>query len=65
MDLCQTGQHIADRANPAVCSLAPGHPDTIHPAGQSSSMGAAGGTTGGLPPLLFSGFRPIANRGQQ
>lgn len=26
---------------------------------------AAGGTTGGLPPLLFSGFRPIANRGQQ
>jgi len=23
------------------------------------------GTTGGLPPHLFSGFRPIANRGQQ
>lgn len=36
---------------------------TLHPAGQSSSGGAAGG--GGLSPLPFSGFRPIANRGQQ
>lgn len=38
---------------------------TLHPTGQSSSRGAAGGTTGGLSPLLFSGCRPIANRGQE
>ena len=28
---------------PAVCNLAPGQPDTLHPVGQSSSRGAAGG----------------------
>lgn len=29
---------------PAACSLAPGQPGTLHPAGQSSSRDAAGGT---------------------
>ena len=52
IDPCQTVQHIADHASPAgsrcfqrpaACSLAPGQPDTLHPAGQSSSRGAAGG----------------------
>lgn len=36
------------------------------PAGQNSADHASGGgTIGGLPPHFFSGFRPIANRGQQ
>lgn len=69
MDLCQTVQHIADHASPAACNLALGQQSgrTLHPAGQSSGRGVAGGggTTGGLSPHLFSGFRPIANRGQQ
>lgn len=59
---------------PAACNLAPGqrstragrHHGTFHPAGQSSDRGAAGGAE----PLAataasLSGFRPIANRGQQ
>lgn len=33
--------------------------------GPAAEARRAGGTTGGLPPLLFSGFRPIANRGQK
>ena len=33
--------------------------------GQRSGRGGRRGTIGGLSPLLFSGFRPIANRGQQ
>ena len=39
---------------------------TLHPVEHSSSRrhGGRRGTIGGLPPLLFSGFRPIANRGQ-
>lgn len=32
-------------------------------AGRGQEQGR--GTTGGLPPHLFSGFRPIANKGQQ
>ena len=32
---------------------------------QQHGRGGRRGTTGGLPPHLFSGFRPIANRGQQ
>ena len=31
------------RVNPAACDLAPGQPVALHPAGQSSSRGAAGG----------------------
>ena len=67
MDSCQAVQHTTDHASPAACSLAPGQPGTLYPAEQSSSRGRGGrrGTTGGLSPQLFSGFRPIANRGQQ
>lgn len=39
-----------------------------HPPGgavQRQGRGGRRGTTGGLSPHLFSGFRPIANRGQQ
>lgn len=52
MDPCQTVQQIADHASPAASrysprpaagDLAPGQPGTLHPAGQSSSRGAAGG----------------------
>lgn len=50
MDPCQTAQHIADHASPAACDLAPvscqgapGLPDALHPAGQSSSRDAADG----------------------
>ena len=48
IDPCQTVQHIADHASPAACDLAPvsseGAPaGTLHPAGQSSGRGAAGG----------------------
>lgn len=52
---------------PAACDLAPGKPGALHPAGQSSSRGssAAARNHWRLPPYLFSGFRPIANRGQQ
>ena len=35
------------------------------PAVHHSADHASGGTTGGLPPHLFSAFRPIINRGQQ
>lgn len=37
------------------------------PGGAIQWQGRGGwrGTTGGLPPLLFSGFRPIANKGEQ
>lgn len=80
IDPCQTVQHIADHASPAAsrylprpaaCDLAPvssqGAPAcTLHPAGQSSSKGAAGGAELlTVPPYLFSGFRPIANKGQK
>lgn len=46
---------------------APGQLGTLHPAGQSNGRAHGGrrGTTGGLSPHLFSGFRPIANKGQQ
>lgn len=80
MDPCQTVQHIADYASPAesrcfprpaACDLAsassqsaPGQSGTLHPAGQSSNRRAARNHWL-LPPQLFSGFRPIANRGQQ
>lgn len=50
VDPCRTVQHIVDHASPAACDLAPvngqgapGQSGTLHPAGQSSSMGAAGG----------------------
>lgn len=48
MDPCQTVQHIANHASPAACDLAPvsseGAPaGTLHPAGQSSGRGEAGG----------------------
>lgn len=51
------------RVSPAACNLAPA--GALHPAGQSGS-----GAAGGAEPLTatavsFSGFRPIANRGQQ
>lgn len=36
-----------------------------HPPPGGAVQQRAGGTTGGLPSLLFSGFRPITNRGQQ
>lgn len=36
-----------------------------HPPPGGAVQQRAGGTAGGLPPLLFSGFRPIANKGQQ
>lgn len=54
----QSGTGSADRA---------GRSGTLHPAGQSSSRGArrAARNHWRLPPHLFSGFRPIANRGQQ
>ena len=43
IDPCQTVQQVADYASPAACNLAPGQPVALHPAGQSSSRGAAGG----------------------
>ena len=43
----------------------PGRPGTLHPAGQSSGRGTAARNRWRLPPQLFSGFRPITNRGQQ
>ena len=74
MYLCQTVQRIADHASPAGSTSPPvqGQPGglrsgTLHPAGQSNGRAHGGrrGTTGGLSPHLFSGFRPIANKGQQ
>jgi hypothetical protein len=70
IDLCQTVQHTTDHASPAACNLAPvsgqgapGQSGTLHPTGQSS--GGAARNHWRLAPHLFSGFRPIANRGQQ
>nr|DAM27971.1 MAG TPA: hypothetical protein [Caudoviricetes sp.] len=62
MDPCRTVQHTADHTSPAgsaptVCgSLASAAP---------GGMGAAARNHWRLAPHLFSGFRPIANRGQQ
>ena len=52
VDLCQAVQHSADHASGGGTVQRQGH-------------GGRRGTTSGLPPRLFSGFRPIANRGQQ
>ena len=74
IDPCQTVQHTTDHSSPAAVSMLPtprglrsgtGSARHSQPGGQSSSKVTAGGTTGGLSPHLFSGFRPIANRGQQ
>lgn len=59
------------KVSPAACNLAPvsgqGAPaGTLHPAEQPSGRGAAAARNHWrLSPHLFSGFRPIANRGQQ
>jgi len=42
--------------NPAAEGLTPGQGRTLHPAARNHWR---------LTPHLFSGFRPIANRGQQ
>lgn len=74
MDSCQTVQHITDHASPAgsapnVCgSLVSADTLLAVQTRRGNPVAAArraGGTTGGSPPLLFSGYRPIANRGQQ
>lgn len=76
MDPCQTVQHIAthDRLAAAACgSLASATPGAPVDGGQRLHLYRVSpapstrrrGTTGGFPPLLFSGFRPITNRGQQ
>lgn len=81
MGQCQTAQHIADHASPAGSASPPVQcqPDGLRsgtgqrsgrtgwhtPPGGCSPVEGAGGTTGGSSPLLFSAFRPIANRGQQ
>lgn len=67
MDPCQTVQHIADHDSlagsaPIVCgSLVSATPGA--PAEWSARRAARNHWR--LPPYLFSGFRPIANRGQQ
>jgi len=60
------------RVSPAACNLAPvssqgapGQSVTFHPVGQSGKGAAGGAEQLTAPPYLFSGFRPIANRGQQ
>lgn len=59
-------QHIADHASPAACDLAPGQSGTFYQAGQSiNGRGGRRRTIGGSRRISFSGFRPIANRGQQ
>lgn len=59
---------------PAACDLAPvssqgapGQPDTLHPVAFSPAAEARWGGAEPLtaPPYLFSGFRPITNRGQK
>ena len=54
---------------PAEGSASPpvqGQPGTLHPARQSSGRGAAGGAELlTATAVSFSGFRPIANRGQR
>ena len=68
VDPCRTVQHITDHASPAACDLAPVSSQgalSTRRAVQRQGRGGRRGTIGGLPPHLFSGFRPIANRGQQ
>lgn len=62
IDPCQTVQHSADHASPAAVTL--WH---TPPGGQSSGRGRGGrrGIIDGYRRISFSGFRPIANRGQQ
>lgn len=74
MDPCQTVQQIADHASrvgsaPTVYE-SPASADTlsaVHTRRDSPAAGArrAARNHWRLPPYLFSGFRPIANRGQQ
>lgn len=74
MDPCQTVQQIADHASrvgsaPTVYG-SPASADTlsaVHTRRDSPAAGArrAARNHWRLPPYLFSGFRPIANRGQQ
>lgn len=68
MDPCQTVQRIAGHASPAgsryfprpaVCSLAPGQPDKLHPAGQSSSR-KRGGRRGTIDGYRRTSFRAFA-----
>lgn len=61
IDPCPAGQHSTDHAssNGSARHTPPGG------AVQQQERGRRRGTIGGKPPLLFSGFRPIANRGQQ
>ena len=77
MNSCQTVQHIANHASPAGsrCFLRPaactGTGSAVrahHPPGgtvQRQGRGTAARNHWRLPPHHFSGFRPIANRGQQ
>lgn len=66
------GQCIRYRGQPGGWRSGTGSAVRAHRLTRSTRRGSpvamarqAGGTTGGLPPHLFSGFRPIANRGQQ
>ena len=60
------------RVSPAACDLAPGQRSGctgwyLPPGGAVQQQGCGGrrGTIGGSRRISFSGFRPIANRGQQ
>lgn len=81
MDPCQTVQHIADRASPAAVSIfstpgglrsGTGSAIRAHRLAPSTRRGSpaavarrAARNNRRLSPHLFSGFRQIANRGQQ
>ena len=70
IDPCQTAQHTADNASPAAYSLAPapvsnqGAPSTRRSSPVARARRAARNHWR-LSPQLFSGFRPIANKGEQ
>jgi len=68
IDPYQAVQQTANHANPAMCRyfprLAAGVLVWVSLA-LCFFLARRRGTIDGLPPRLFSGFRPIANRGQQ
>lgn len=67
MDPCQTVQHTTDHASPAGSRYFPRLALAWHRVSLALCFlpGTAARNYWRLPPHLFSGFRPIANKGQQ